>query len=232
MRGNHPRYNISFCLLYTSFNLVDAPVAGAALLVSQNGTEEKTESVTKEDGTASLSISNPGTYVISAVRNPADNAEKIDISRPYCAVTVKAVFPDIAEEEYREEIEYVAEKGIFSGDENGNFNPDMTVTREQAVKIIFSLKNADPSVLEQYTESNFADVSMGHWSAKYILWAVENAGVVGDGVNFHPFLEVAPAHLQRMLNNAGFECEITLTGNTVTRAELAHILYGIMTSNK
>ena len=55
------------------------------------------------------------------------------------------------QEEYREEIEYVAEKGIFSGDENGNFNPDMTVTREQAVKIIFSLKNADPSVCLLYT---------------------------------------------------------------------------------
>lgn len=214
------------------FNPAIAPVAGATLLVSQNGTEEKTESITKEDGTASLSIANPGTYLISAVRNSADNAEKIDISRPYCIVTVKAVFPDIADEQYKEEIEYVAEKGIFSGDENGNFNPDMTITREQAVKIIFSLKNTEPSVLEQYTESNFPDVSMGHWSAKYILWAVENAGVVGDGVNFHPFLEVAPAHLQRMLNNAGFECEITLTEETVTRAEFAHILYGIMTSNK
>ena len=213
------------------YNLVEAPVSGATLLISQDGAEETTEAVTTEDGTASLSISNPGTYAISAVRYSADNAEKIDISRPYCLVTVKSTFPDIAQEEYKDEIEYVSEKGIFVGDENGNFNPDMTVTREQAVKILFSLNNTDPSVLDQYTESNFADVSMDHWSAKYILWAVENAGVIGDGVNFHPFLEVAPADLQRMLNNAGFECEITLTGNTVTRAEFAHILYGIMTSN-
>ena len=64
------------------------PLAGAELLKSTNGgssADRLTGIITDDNGQASISFDSPGAYIVSAVRS---NDKGIDITRPYCLVTV------------------------------------------------------------------------------------------------------------------------------------------------
>ena len=60
--------------------------------------------------------------------------------------------------------------GIMTGDENGNFNPQANVSRQEFVKMLISALNID---LDSNAEMSFDDVSDSDWSYKYIRKAVE-----------------------------------------------------------
>ena len=91
-----------------------------------------------------------------------------------------AAFPDVDENaEYAEAIAYVSEAGIMVGDENGNFNPDKTVTRaEMAVILCNMLGEAENLTADG---SVFTDVPAEHWSNPYVVRAAELGLVSGYG---------------------------------------------------
>lgn len=73
----------------------------------------------------------------------------------------------------RDAVIYLTEKQIISGDGDGRFRPNDSVTRAEFVKILtsaFGFADAQGSL-------NFADVQEGDWFASYVLAGV-NAGIV------------------------------------------------------
>jgi len=110
---------------------------------------------------------------------------------------------------------YVAaakEVGIVTGS-GGNFNPNVPVTRAEALKILISAAgfenvdgNFDTNYIskEGWTYVGFKDVPMDAWYGKFVAYARDFAVVsgYGDGL-FHP-------------------------GNSMTRAEVAKVLLKVL----
>lgn len=69
-----------------------------------------------------------------------------------------------------DDIELMVALGVFKGDEKGNFNPNETVTRAQAAKMIYVLKNGgiDDNAAAYAGFSTYSDVKTGFWADGYI----------------------------------------------------------------
>ena len=97
-----------------------------------------------------------------------------------------AGYPDVSEEENIEAIEVLQSVGVMEGDNNGNFNPDDYVTREQMAVIMSKLLNLD---YNYYQGTNpFSDVPA--WAAPYVAACAANGinsgiggGMYGAGQN-------------------------------------------------
>ena len=82
-------------------------------------------------------------------------------------------FPDIPyDADYAEAVSTLAELGILRGDENGNFNPDSTITRAEFATMMCRMLGVEDEAL-LITESGFSDVPPGHWASGYVTKAVE-----------------------------------------------------------
>jgi len=96
-----------------------------------------------------------------------------------CGTASAAGFPDVDESaEYAEAVNFIRELGIMVGDENGNFNPDNTVTRAEMAVIMCKLLGETD---DQSTSNDFTDVPVDHWANRYISKAVELEFVSGYG---------------------------------------------------
>ena len=97
-----------------------------------------------------------------------------------------AEFPDVAEDSAAHEaISTLADLGIIQGDEQGNYNPDQTVTRAEMATFVARIQGYEGDVSQ--TETPFTDVPSTHWASGYIALAA-GQGIVngyGDG-NFGP----------------------------------------------
>ena len=88
-----------------------------------------------------------------------------------------AGYPDVTEEENVEAIEVLQTVGVMEGDNNGNFNPDDYVTREQMAVIMSKLLNLNYSY---YQGTNpFSDVPA--WAAPYVAACAANGITSGIG---------------------------------------------------
>lgn len=69
-----------------------------------------------------------------------------------------------------DDIELMVALGVFKGDEKGNFNPNEAVTRAQAAKMIYVLKNGgvDDNAAAYAGFSTYSDVKTGFWADGYI----------------------------------------------------------------
>ena len=122
-------------------------------------------------------------------------------------------FPDVGKEApYAEAVKYLNEIGIITGDENGNFNPNKTVTRAEMATIICRILGET----ENLTAGGniFFDVPLKYWANKYISQAV-SMGIVngyGDG-NFGPEDEVTCEQAVTMIVRIlGYENEAKFAG--------------------
>ncbi len=75
-------------------------------------------------------------------------------------------------------VEYLAAEGIVSGNGDGTFAPDRTVTREEFVKMVVGAFKIAGS-----GDIAFTDVAKSHWAYGYINAAVENGIVKGISDN-------------------------------------------------
>ena len=91
-----------------------------------------------------------------------------------------AGYDDVSSEDNQEAIEVLQAVGIMTGDENGNFNPDANVTRNEMAVIMSQLLNLN---YDYYRGTNpFTDVPS--WAAPYVA-ACAAEGVtsgIGDGL--------------------------------------------------
>ncbi len=92
-------------------------------------------------------------------------------------------FPDMdGTEKYAEAVEYLHRKDIMVGDENGNFNPNKTVTRAEMAVIVCRMLG-ESAIETKY--SRFAeDVPESHWALGYIERVAES-GIVSGYDHFH-----------------------------------------------
>lgn len=80
---------------------------------------------------------------------------------------------------YSEAVSYVSEAGIMVGDENGNFNPDKTVTRAEMAVILCNMLGETENLTTD--GSVFADVPANHWANSYVVKASKLGIVSGYG---------------------------------------------------
>lgn len=109
-------------------------------------------------------------------------------------------FSDVPEgAAYAEAVEKLAKAGIITGDENGKFNPDNTITRAETAAIMCRLMGVEDEA-KALTKSSFSDVSAAHWAVGYIAKAAEMEIIngYGDG-NFGPEDKVTYEQVVKML---------------------------------
>ncbi|KYG90297.1 C40 family peptidase [Metasolibacillus sp. FSL H7-0170] len=89
--------------------------------------------------------------------------------------------------------------GVFSGDENGKFNPASPVTRAQLAKILVVAFD-----LQQQGEApTFSDVPASHWSSDYVAILASTGITVGKGDGtFAANDNVTLTHLEAFINRA------------------------------
>jgi len=110
------------------------------------------------------------------------------------------IFPDVPNGKwYTKAIEYVKDKGIISGYENGNFGVNDNISRGQIATILYRLAGK-PSVTGK---SKFPDVQdSGKYYYKAVVWASSNKIVNGyDNGNFGPNDNITRQELAVMLTN-------------------------------
>lgn len=99
-----------------------------------------------------------------------------------CPGFAASTFPDVDEHtEYTEAVEYLNEIGIMVGDDNGNFNPNKTVTRAEMAAIVCRVLGETENLS---VSSAFSDVPVSHWANGYIGKAATLGIVSGYGNGF------------------------------------------------
>ncbi len=92
-----------------------------------------------------------------------------------------AGYDDVSSEDNVEAIEVLQTVGIMTGDENGNFNPDANVTRNEMAVIMSQLLNLN---YDYYRGTNpFTDVPS--WAAPYVAACAAEGVVAGIGDNLY-----------------------------------------------
>ena len=81
-------------------------------------------------------------------------------------------FSDVADSHWAaSSINKLASAGIVSGDENGTFRPDDSITREEFVKLVVEALNISGG------DGSFADMDKSYWAYKYAAAAL-NSGII------------------------------------------------------
>lgn len=98
-------------------------------------------------------------------------------------VSFAATYTDVAEDSaYYEAVESLSKLGIVTGDPDGTYRPEDTVTRAEMAALIARIQGYDETA-KGSANTVFTDVPASHWASGYIAQA-NNQGIVngyGDG---------------------------------------------------
>jgi len=122
-----------------------------------------------------------------------------------------------------EAVEYLYEKGILAGYEDGSFKPNNRVNRAEAVKIITYPKMTETERLK-IGKSVYEDISANAWFIPYVEWSRQQLGFL-DGppktTKFYPDRGVTKAEFLKMMllayavdTNAFSEVKLALSPDT------------------
>ncbi|MBQ3100873.1 MAG: S-layer homology domain-containing protein [Clostridia bacterium] len=93
------------------------------------------------------------------------------------SIIIAADFVDVAEGKwYEEAVEYVTEKGYFSGTSQNTFEPKTEMTRAMFVTVLAALSGEN---LDGFKIIKFADVKEGSWYNAAVAWAFAKGIVSG-----------------------------------------------------
>lgn len=92
--------------------------------------------------------------------------------------TPSVTFDDIQNHWAKEDIEFVAARGILNGTGSNQFSPDAPMTRAMFVVALGRMAGIDPS---GYASGTFSDVPGTAYYAPYVEWAASKDIVVGTG---------------------------------------------------
>lgn len=121
-------------------------------------------------------------------------------------------FSDISDSPYAEDIEYLAQKEVVGGYEDGTFQPERELSREEFLKIILVAKYGEKDI-PYFTYKCFTDLSgsikLRRWSHNYICFAKTKKIATGyPNGNFEPTKEVIYVEaLKMMLQTFGYNSE-------------------------
>ena len=109
------------------------------------------------------------------------------------------VFTDIAGHWAKQDIEFVAARGLLSGTGNSLFSPDGTMTRGMFVTALGRLAGVNPA---DYQTRSFTDVKADAYYAAYVEWAAQKGIVSGTGEGlFSPDAPVTREQMAVMMTN-------------------------------
>ena len=127
-------------------------------------------------------------------------------------------YKDYSKVTYKEAVDVMTAAGIFNGGDGNNFNPDATLNREQAAKIItYMLVGQDAADKLTASIAPYADVAATRWSAGSIAYCTNEGIIAGDGNGrFNPTDPVTGTQFAKMLLVAlGYDPQIEqLVGNS------------------
>ena len=136
-------------------------------------------------------------------------------------------YKDYSKVTYKEAVDVMTAAGIFNGGDGNNFNPDATLNREQAAKIItYMLVGQTQADKLTTTIAPYSDVAATRWSAGSIAYCTNEGIIAGDGNGrFNPTAGVTGLQFAKMLLVAlGYDAKIeNLVGNSwaINTASLA-----------
>lgn len=109
------------------------------------------------------------------------------------------VFTDTTNHWAKNEIEFVAARGLLTGTGNNLFSPDVAMTRGMFVTALGRLEGVNPA---SYTTRSFTDVKADAYYAAYVEWAAKKniAGGTGEGL-FSPDAPVTREQMAVILTN-------------------------------
>lgn len=147
-----------------------------------------------------------------------------------------AVPEDVSGEAYEEAVTALMDKGIITGDSDGNFNPEAVLTRAQACIIIVKSMNPLSSEVvgtatQSVAKSGFSDMTGYGWADGYVSYAVKTGVTKGypDGT-FKPGNSVTMNELVTMVLRAADYSDDTLGGtwpsNYMEKAVALNLLEG------
>ena len=91
-------------------------------------------------------------------------------------------FKDVADDaSYAEAVTILNALGLMIGDNEGNFNPDQSITRAEAATVIVRAKGLDNAAAGAVGTTAFTDVPADHWASGYINIATQSGIVAGYG---------------------------------------------------
>ena len=121
-------------------------------------------------------------------------------------VSISSTVGVFAEAPTEEQVNELREYSVMVGDPDGNMRFEDTLTRAEAVKLIYNLSGFGEKGIyasnEQIEQSPmfFPDVSQIHWASEYITWAKTSGIVEGDEKgNFNPEKPVTNEEFIKML---------------------------------
>ena len=109
-------------------------------------------------------------------------------------------YKDYSKVTYNEAVDVMTAAGIFQGN-NGNFDPNGTLTREQAAKIIaYMLVGQEKADKLTATIAPYSDVAADRWSAGAIAYCKNEGIIAGTGNGkFSPTAELTGLQFAKML---------------------------------
>lgn len=112
-----------------------------------------------------------------------------------------ASYPDVdANANYASAVELLSALKILQGDENGNFNPDNTITRAEYAAVVCRALGMENAANSAKGATIFTDVAADHWATGYINLATQQGIVNGKGNGiFDPEGNVTYAEAVKML---------------------------------
>ena len=112
-----------------------------------------------------------------------------------------ASYPDVdATADYAGAVELLSALEVLKGDENGNFNPDNTITRAEFAAVVCRALGLEGSAASAKGATMFTDVAADHWASGYINLASQQGIVNGKGNGiFDPEGNVTYAEAVKML---------------------------------
>ena len=161
---------------------------------------------TVEDGKYVIETKTFGLYAVALT----DTVQQVVVNTTYDEAVAKVVekYPDINNHWAASSIAFVVNRGLMGGVADGQFGPNLQLTRGMLVTILGRLEGFDAS---KYTGSSFSDVSGDAWYAASVQWAAEMGIVsgVGDG-KFAPDQAITREQLAAILANYAAKKNIEL----------------------
>ncbi len=120
---------------------------------------------------------------------------------------------------YAEGIEYVCDKGYFSGVSETEFAPNAAMTRAMFVRVLGAMADVTPSDI---SNTKFSDVPVNAWYSPYVEWASENGIVSGvTDTEFHPDDNVTREQMAVLIDRYVQYRNISLTDNPNASGEFS-----------
>ena len=133
---------------------------------------KKLEVLDSRDQAVELTQQENGSYTFTMPESP------VTVTAAFAQAEEEPIFQDVTETDwFYAAVQFVYEKGIMSGVEEGLFAPHTVLTRAMLVQTLYALEGKP----QAEGGERFEDVSQEEWYADAVAWAAQNGLVAGVG---------------------------------------------------